>query len=109
MARIELGIRASMDWFVESRHLTTLYQFAATEERFAPVLRRGQEVALADVVKHIKDGIVAGEIRDGEPEVLGLAVMGVISHMARALIHERGESPAEVANAAVPFCLRGLG
>jgi hypothetical protein len=29
--------------------------------------------------------------------------------MARELIHERGESPAEVADAAVAFCLGGLG
>ena len=108
MRRIELGIRASMQWFVENRHLMNLFQFASTEDRFSPVLRRGQEVALADVVKHIKDGIVAGQIRDGEPEVLALAILGVISSLARELIHERGEPPADVAAAAVAFCLGGL-
>jgi hypothetical protein len=97
-----------MQWFVENRHLMNLFQFASTEERFAPVLRRGQEVALADVVKHIKDGIVAGDIRDGEPEVLALAILGVISNLARELIHERGEPPDQVADAAVAFCLGGL-
>src|SRR3954471_14115587 len=30
--RIELGIRASMAWFDEHRHLFNLFQFAATEE-----------------------------------------------------------------------------
>jgi AcrR family transcriptional regulator len=106
--RIELGIRASMTWFAEHRDLVNLFQFAATEERFAPVLRRGQEVALADAVKHVKDGIVAGEIRDGEPEVLAHAILGVISHLVRELIHDRGESPDDVADAAVAFCLGGL-
>jgi AcrR family transcriptional regulator len=106
--RIELGIRASMQWFAENRHLMNLFQFAATEERFAPLLRRGQEVALADAVKHIKDGIVSGEIRDGEPEVLAHAVLGVISHLARELIHGRDEPPEDVADAAVAFCLGGL-
>src|SRR4029079_1639555 len=37
--RIELGIRASMQWFEEHRNLLTLIAFAATEERFAPALR----------------------------------------------------------------------
>jgi AcrR family transcriptional regulator len=108
LRRIELGIRASMTWFAEHRDLVNLFQFAATEERFAPVLRRGQEVALADAVKHVKDGIVAGEIRDSEPEVLAHAMLGVINHLVRELIHVRGEEPTEVADAAVAFCLGGL-
>ena len=108
LRRIELGIRASMTWFAEHRDLVNLFQFAATEERFAPVLRRGQEVALADAVKHVKDGIVAGEIRDGEPEVLAHAILGVISHLVRELIHQRGDRPEAVADAAVAFCLGGL-
>src|SRR5690349_14847288 len=101
LRRIELGIRASMTWFAENRHLMNLFQFAATEERFAPVLRRGQEVALADAVKHVKDGIVAGQVRDGEPEVLAHAILGVMSHLARELIYVRDEPPALVADAAV--------
>src|SRR5205807_3944545 len=56
--RIELGIRASMDWIAERRHLSTLFQFAATEERFAPTIRRGQEVAVADAARHVKDAII---------------------------------------------------
>src|SRR3954453_6555850 len=108
MVRIESGIRASMQWFAENRDLMNLFQFAATEERFAPVLRRGQEVALADAAKHVKDGIVAGEIRDSEPEVLAHAILGVISHLARDLIGEGGDDPQAVADAAVAFCLGGL-
>src|SRR3977135_2450746 len=42
--RLELGIRASMAWLAENRHLYTLFQFAVSEERFATVLRRGQDV-----------------------------------------------------------------
>jgi AcrR family transcriptional regulator len=108
VVRIELGIRASMQWFADNGHLVTLVQAAATDERFAPVLRRGQEVALADAVKHVKDGIVAGVIRDGEPEVIALAIIGVTAHLARELIHVRGESPDSVADAAIAFCLDGL-
>jgi len=106
--RIEGGIRATMDWMSENRHLQSLFQFAASEERFAPSLRRGTGVAVADVVRHVKDGIVAGRIRDSDPEVLSHAVLGVTNHLARVFIFERNESPASVAEAAIAFCRDGL-
>jgi AcrR family transcriptional regulator len=108
VGRIELGIRASMEWLAAHRQLVTLFQFAVTEERFAPTLRRGQEVAVSDVVPHVKEGIVAGRIRDADPHVLAHAILGVTNHLARAYIIERNEPPAEVADAAVAFCLSGL-
>src|SRR5436853_6725967 len=37
--RIELGIRATIEWFLAHRKYFTLFQFAASDERFAPVLR----------------------------------------------------------------------
>jgi AcrR family transcriptional regulator len=106
--RIELGIRASLGWLADNRRLITLFQFAATEERFAPTLRRGQEVAIADVVPHVKEGIVAGRIRDADPLVLTHAILGVTNHLARAFIMDRDEPPGDVADSAVAFCLGGL-
>jgi len=108
VARIELGIRASMAWLAENRHLYTLFQFAVSEERFAIVLRRGQDVAVADVVPHVKEGIVAGRIRDVDPLLLAHAILGVTNHLARTFIFERGEPGTQVADAAVSFCLEGL-
>src|SRR5438874_11826747 len=49
LRRIELGIRATMEWIDEHRHLSKLFQFAVTEERFAPAIRRGREVTVDDV------------------------------------------------------------
>ena len=106
--RIELGIRASMAWFAEHRSLFNLFQFAATEERFAPALRRGQDVAVNDVVRHVKEGIVEGRIRDADPYVLSHATLGVAVHLARTFIHERNVAGDEVADAAVAFCLGGI-
>jgi AcrR family transcriptional regulator len=108
LKRIESGIRSSMLWFTEHRHLVMLTQFAATEDRFAPALRRGQEVALADAARHIKDGIVAGQIRDEDPEVLAHAVLGVTGQLARELLFKGGAAPDDVADTAVAFCLAGL-
>jgi len=106
--RIELGIRASMRWLDEHRAFFNLMQFAATEATFAPALRKGSEVAVADVVRHVKDGIVEGRIRDADPDVLAHAILGVINNLARTYIHQRGERGDVVADAAVAFCLEGL-
>ena len=106
--RIELGIRASLTWLDDHRHVFNLFQFAATEEQFAPALRRGQEVAVADVVRHIKDGIVDGTIRDGDPEILAHGVLGVTNQLSRIYLRDRRDNVREVADAAVAFCLDGL-
>ncbi len=108
VARIELGIRASMQWFFEHRKHFTIFQLAASDERFAPVLRRNQEVAIADAVRHIKDGIVDGEIADQDPEVLAQAVVGVVEQLTQTYIFERNEPLERTADAAVAFCLSGL-
>ncbi|HEX7166749.1 MAG TPA: TetR/AcrR family transcriptional regulator [Acidimicrobiales bacterium] len=106
--RIEGGIRASMEWLGEHRHLMSLFQFAASEERFAPALRRGQEVAVADVVKHVKEGMVAGRIRDADAHIVSHAVLGVTNHLARVFVFERNEPASAVADAAITFCREGL-
>ena len=78
----------------EHRSLFNLFQFAATEERFAPAHARGQDVAVNDVVRHVKDGIVEGRIRDADPYVLSHATLGVAVHLARTFIHERNRRRA---------------
>lgn len=107
--RIELGMRASLAWTAEHRHLFRLYRFAATEERFAPALRRSQDVTVADIVGHVKEGIVSGRIRDtADPVVIAHAILGVVSELAFQFVFKRGESPDEMADAAVAFCLEGI-
>jgi AcrR family transcriptional regulator len=106
--RIELGIRASMEWFAEHRKYFTIFQFAASDERFAPVLRRNQEVAVADTVRHIKDAIVDGAVVDQDPEVLAQALIGVIEQLTQTYIFERAEPVDRVADATVSFSLHGL-
>jgi AcrR family transcriptional regulator len=106
--RIEGGIRASMHWMAEHRHLIGLFQFAASEDRFAPSVRRGQDVSVADVVRHVKEGIVAGRIRDVDPLVLSHAILGVTNHLARVFLFERNEPAEQVAEQAIMFCREGL-
>lgn len=106
--RIELGLRASMAWSEEHRDHNKLIQFAATETTFAPALRRGQDIAVADVVKHIKEAMANGQVPDADPDVLAHAMVGVASYLTQTFIYERGQSAQAVADACVAFCLHGL-
>ena len=108
LRRLELGVRAAFRWWGEHPEIVNLTQFAATEARFAAAIRRGQEVAIADAVLHIKDGIAEGRIRDMDPELLAHATLGIVGHLAREFLHRRGDDIDEVADAAVEVMLRGL-
>ena len=106
--RIELGLRASMAWFRENRHLFNLSQFAATEERFAPALRLNEEVAVDDVTRHLKEAMVEGRIPDQDPAVLAHALIGASRHLARKYLYEKDEPVERIADVAVSFTLHGL-
>jgi AcrR family transcriptional regulator len=106
--RIELGIFASLEWFQVHREYFAITQFAATDETFAPVLRRNREVAVADTVRHIKEAMVEGRIADGEPELLAHAILGVVDQLTRRYLIERDEPVEQIASAAIAFCISGL-
>jgi AcrR family transcriptional regulator len=106
--RIEAGISAAVEWLDENRHLFTLMEFARTEERFAPLIRQGEERAVADALPHVKAGIAAGLIRRDDPLTLSHAILGVTHHLARVLVLEQERPANEAAAAAVAFCLEGI-
>lgn len=106
--RIARGIRASLEWSASNRDLYTLFQFAATEERFAPAIRKGQEIAARDAMVHVQEAIDRGEVRDFDPELLSHAVLGITTQLSRVFVHERGMSPDTVAEAAIAFVLEGI-
>ncbi|MCZ7536455.1 MAG: TetR/AcrR family transcriptional regulator [Acidimicrobiia bacterium] len=109
LERIAIGVRASLEWFRDHRDYFSIIQFAATDERFAPVLRRNRETALGDTIRHLKDAIVAGRIPDQDPEMLALAVLGVVEQLTRRYLVDGDEPVDRVGAAAVSFCLHGLG
>jgi AcrR family transcriptional regulator len=105
--RIEQGIRASLRWLSEHRHLFILMEFARTEERFAPIIRQGDQQTVADALPHVSAGITAGLLRGEDPVVLTVAILGVTAHLARVLVLERGDDADQVAEAAIAFCRQG--
>jgi AcrR family transcriptional regulator len=106
--KLELGIRSSMRWSAEHQELNKLFQFAATEERFAPALRKGGEVAANDVIRIVRQGVDERRIRDSDPVVLAHAILGCTTYLVRVFIHEQHRDPDEVADEAVAFCLEGV-
>jgi AcrR family transcriptional regulator len=106
--RIELGIRASLEWFREHREHFAIIQFAATDETFSPILRSNDDVALADTARHIKEAIIDGRALDQDPEMLARAIHGVIGRLARDYLIDRDDPVELVADLAVAFTLRGL-
>ena len=111
LAQIGAGIRASVHWSAANTDLVILVAFAATDERFAPMLRRGEQIAIADTVKLVMAGIERGLIPDGDPEVLATAMIGVTTSLTRRLLSSQATSKARIdalADASVRFCLGGL-
>ena len=106
--RITTGIRASMAWLSTHRDLFTLFEFAALDERFRRMLRRGQDVAVGDVARHVEDAMLAGSIAGADPLVVAHAILGVTNQLARTFVLHRGDGWEQVADAAVAFCLTGL-
>ena len=111
LAQVAAGIRASVQWSAAHTDLVTLVAFAATDERFAPMLRRGEQIAIADTATLVTAGIELGLVPDGDPEVLATAMIGVTTSLTRRLMTDRIDSaePIEaLADAAVRFCIGGL-
>lgn len=106
--RIEQGIRSSIHWLSDNRHLFAILEFARTEERFAPMIRLGEQQTIADALPHVTAGITAGLLRREDPVILTTAILGVTSHLARSLVLEQGEKADRVADAAVAFCRQGF-
>jgi AcrR family transcriptional regulator len=108
LRRIEVGIRASLQWFRDNRHLFNLSQFAATEERFAGILRQNDAVAIDDITRHLKEAMADGSIPDQDPTMLAHALVGATRHLARTYLYHGDEPVDLVAEVAVRFVMGGM-
>jgi AcrR family transcriptional regulator len=106
--RLRLGILATARWSAAHRDLYGLTQFAATQQQFAPAIRKGREIAVDDTIKHVREGIARGLIRDVDPDYIAHAILGLTSQLIGTFIHARGEDPDKVAQAAAAVVLDGI-
>jgi len=107
--RIEQGIRSTLTWLSDHRDLFALMEFARSDERFAPVVRGGEDQLVADALPHVSAGVTAGLLRREDPFVLATAIFGVTAHLARKMMLERDEDADTVAASVIAFCRDGYG
>jgi AcrR family transcriptional regulator len=106
--RIELGIEASLTWSAKYPDILRLVMFGWTEDTFAPALRKGRRISIADTARHVRDAMDQGRIAPGDPTILATAIRGVTDELARQYaIGDRGLD-AEVVDSAVRMCLYGV-
>ncbi len=111
VARIEQGIRASIDFFRAAPGFLELIRIAARYEEFSGFVANGQQIIAADTATHIKDGMARGEIRHGDPDLMAHGILGATFHFVETYFSatEPGASDRpQLADEAVAFCLRGL-
>ena len=63
---------------------------------------------MADAMRHVQAAIDAGLIREGDPELMAHAILGVTAHLSRRFVHEEDRPWQDVADVVVAFCLEGL-
>lgn len=111
VARIEQGIRASIDFFRAAPGFLELIRIAARYDEFSIFVEKGQQIIAADTAAHIKDGMARGEIRHGDPDLMAHGILGATFHFVEIYFGTAGEATADrpqLADEAVAFCLRGL-
>lgn len=109
--RIERGIRASVEFFRADPGFLGLIRTAARYEEFSGLVERGQQIVVADVANHIKDGMAAGKLRHGDPELMAHGILGAIFHFVETYFGVTGEEVEDrpgLADEAVAFCLHGV-
>jgi AcrR family transcriptional regulator len=110
VTRLEQGIRASIEFFRADPEVLALIRIAGRYEQFQALVQRGQQIVVADTATHIKEGMAAGSIRHGDPELMAHGILGAIFHFVEIYLGNEGYSGdrPELADEAVAFCLRGL-
>ena len=109
--RIENGIRASIEFFRANPGFLELIRVAARYEEFESFVQRGQQIVVADTATHLKEGMAAGAIRHGDPELMAHGILGAIFHFVEVYFGtdaEAVEDRPQLADEAVAYCVRGL-
>lgn len=108
VARLEAGIRSSIEFFRDDPGFLTLIRIAARYDEFAGVVERGQQIVVSDTAAHVKEGMARGAIRHGDAELMAHGILGAIFHFVEVYFGPQSDDRPQLADEAVAFCLRGL-
>jgi AcrR family transcriptional regulator len=104
--RLSLGIKASIAFYGSDPGYVSLIRTAARYEEFAGLLHTGQETVVSDTAIHIKEGMAAGSIREGDPSLMAHGIIGAIYHFVETYTCDTGRP--NLADEAADFCLSGI-
>jgi AcrR family transcriptional regulator len=82
LLQIRQGAEGSLAFMSRQAHFFALLEVENLGKQFADVLRKGNEIHLADTTALVKQGIVDGSIRDENPSLLALGVLGNVGYYA---------------------------
>ncbi len=111
IARIEEGIRASIGFFRDTPAIVALIRTAARYEEFSALVTHGQEIVVADIATHVKEGMAEGSIRHGDPDLMSHGILGTVFHFVETYFGTNAETTEfrpQLAEEAVAFCLHGV-
>lgn len=108
LQRLEAGIRASIQWSATNTDIIKLVMFSWSEESFAAVMRKGRDVLVADTSRLIEQAADLGQIMEGNPTMMAIALRAIIDELAKEYALSNGEIDPEMVETAVRMCLRGL-
>jgi AcrR family transcriptional regulator len=78
LARLRQGTEGSVEFMAEHAHFFSLLEVEG--RNFTDVLRRGTEQHLADTEELVRAGQADGSVRDEDPRLLALGVVGAVGH-----------------------------
>lgn len=98
LLQIRLGAEASVTYMSQHAHFFALLEVENLEKRFADVLRKGTDIHIADTTALIRTGIAGGDIREEDPHLLALGVVGAVAYYSH--FHRTGRADGDVAELA---------
>lgn len=108
LTRLEAGIRASIQWSAAHTDITQLAMFGWTETVFANELRKGRDIVVADTARLIELAIDRGDIEEGHPVMMALAIRAVIDQLAQEYATGDGPLDDDMVETTIRMCLRGV-
>lgn len=94
LQQIRQGTEASLWFMAERAPFFALLEVENVNREFADVLRVGVDIHTADTRHLIRHGIARGAIRDDDPELLALGVVGAVGYYGH--FHRSGRTTASI-------------
>lgn len=94
LQQIRQGAQASLRFMAERAPFFALLEVENVNRQFADILRVGTDIHTSDTLTLIRAGIERGAIRDDDPEMLALGVVGAVGYYGH--FHRSGRTSMDI-------------